>query len=169
MRLANRKLFYLGWLSLFCGIALYVIARPSGSTYFFGKLLHLSFSSRIIKLPFLVQGSFPDFVHPFAFSLIGMGLLSLTRASRLCICSSFLLMNLFFKIGQNYKYAFAAQVPKWFGGIPIIENTGPFFLRGTFDVNDIFAMIVGAAAAFAISELLIRQQREGKHDRGKSL
>ena len=162
MRLASRKLFYLGRISLVCGIAFYLVARPSGSTYFFGKLLHLGFSSPIIKLPALIQGSFPDFVHPFAFSLIGMGLLSLMRVSRLCICSSFLVMNLFFKIGQNYKYAFAAQVPKWFGGVPIIENTGPFFLRGTFDINDVFAMIVGAAAAFALSELLVKQQKGGE-------
>jgi len=162
MRLASRKLFYLGWISLICGVAFYLIARPSGSTYFFGKLLHLGFSSRIIKLPSLIQGSFPDFVHPFAFSLIGMGLLSLTRVSRFAICSIFLAMNLFFKIGQNYKYAFAAQVPKWFGGIPIMENTGSFFLRGTFDINDVFAMIVGAAAAFALSELLVRRQKGGE-------
>ena len=162
MRLASRKLFYLGWISLVCGIAFYLVARPSGSTYFFGKLLHLGFSSRIIKLPALVQGSFPDFVHPFAFSLIGMGLLSLTRVSRLAICSSFLVMNLFFKVGQKYKYAFAGQVPPWIKGIPIMENTGSFFLRGTFDINDIFAMIVGAAAAFALSELLVRQQKGGE-------
>ena len=111
------------------------------------------------------SGVIPRFCPPLCLFLDWHGVVIAHESlERLCICSGFLLMNLFFKIGQNYKYAFAAQVPKWFGGIPLMENTGPFFLRGTFDVNDIFAMIAGAAAAFAISELLIRQQRKRKRD-----
>ena len=162
MQLADRKLFWLGWISLVCGVGFYAIARPRSSTYFFGKWLPMASFSRPVKFPEPFQGSFPDFVHPFAFCLIGIGLLSLERGTRLRICTVFLLIDLFFKIGLNYKDALVSLIPPWFTGVPLLENVGPFFLRGTFDVNDVLAMVLGAAMAFVISEILTRKHARGE-------
>ena len=102
----------------------------------------------------IIAGSFPEFIHPFAFSMIGIGLFSRTRVSRILMCTTFFLLNLFFEFGQKYKNAFTNIVPEWFSSIPIIDNTKAYFLNGTFAVEDLIAAALGSISAFICAELL---------------
>ena len=57
---------------------------------------------------------------------------------------SWLLADCAFELGQ----AFVRISPDVFHGVPILENTGNFFVNGTFDPLDLVAATVGAAAAY---------------------
>jgi len=94
------------------------------------------------------------FIHPFAFSLIGIGLLSNTRKSRVFICLIFFIMNVLFEIGQKYKIIFIKLIPQWFSSIPILENTRDFFLKGTFAVEDLIGITLGSISAFICAEII---------------
>jgi hypothetical protein len=151
-RLASPGLFLAGWAVLVPGILFYLIVRPEGIAYISEKI-RLDLFAEPCYLTAPVWGSFPEFIHPMAFSLIGIGLLSHKRWSRLFVCSSILLLNLFFEIGQKYKDAALEIVPRWFDGIPMIENVDSYFRRGTFDLQDVLAICLGSTIAFVVSEL----------------
>jgi hypothetical protein len=160
-QLASPGLFLTGWAFLVTGVLFYCLARPQGIAYVSERLgLHLF--PKLYSLPGPVWGSFPEFIHPMAFSLMGMGLLSVRRWSRLFVCSSILLLNLFFELGQKYKHIALEIVPNWVDGIPVIENVNSYFYRGTFDPQDVLAMCLGAAIAFVASELVIKGSGRGR-------
>jgi hypothetical protein len=154
-RLASPGLFLAGWAVLASGVLFYVLVRPQGIAYIV-EMIRMDLFSRPYSLPAPLWGSFPEFIHPLAFSLIGMGLLSGRRWSRLFVCSSILLLNLFFEIGQEYKHLALEIVPRWFDGIPVLENVNSYFLKGTFDPQDVLAMCLGSAIAFVVSELAVK-------------
>ena len=160
-QLASPGLFLAGWAFLLIGVLFYCLARPQGITYVNEKL-GLDLFPIPYSLPSPVWGSFPEFIHPVAFSLMGMGLLSVRRWSRLFVCSSILLLNLFFELGQKYKHIAMEIVPNWFDGIPVLENVNSYFVRGTFDPQDVLAMCLGSAIAFATSELVIKGLGRGR-------
>jgi hypothetical protein len=151
-RLASPGLFLMGWAALIPGVLFYFLFRPQGVAYV-SERLRLDLILRPYSLAAPLWGSFPDFIHPLAFSMIGMGVLSLSRRWRLLVCSSILLLNLFFEIGQKYKNMALGIVPKWLDGIPVLENVNSYFLRGTFDLQDVLAMCLGSSIAFVVSEL----------------
>jgi len=145
-----------GVVSVAVGGLFYFVARPLGASYFQRKLAVLD--EVMPRFPDMVgpmAGALPEFIHPFAFSLITMGILSRTRTSRLSICVIFLMLNLFFEIGQKYKHAVAGLVPDWFGAIPVLENTRAYFLKGVYSLWDVAAIVLGSVAAFAVAEITI--------------
>ena len=108
-----------------------------------------------------VTGSFPSFMHPFSFSLIGMGLISQTRRSRILVCSIFLVLNLFFEMGQRYKEIAVELVPDWVGTLPVLMNMKQYFLKGTFAISDVVAVCLGSATALMVAEIMSKQGKGG--------
>jgi len=154
MKQSNRELLYIGLIALAAGAAFYCFARPQGIVYLQEKL-HLRLFPFIPPLPRALTGVFPDFIHPFAFSLIGIALVARARTSRLFVCACFFSIDLFFEMGQKYKHAIFSIVPPWFSRLPILDNIAPFFLRGTFDRLDIVFMAFGSITAFVVSEMMM--------------
>ena len=164
MERSHRGLLYIGLIALAAGAAFYCFARPQGIVYLQEKL-HLRLFPLIPPLPHALAGVFPDFIHPFAFSLIGIALVARTRTSRLFVCASFFSIDLLFEVGQKYKHAIFLIIPPWFSRLPILDNMAPFFLRGTFDLFDIVFMAFGSITAFVVSEIIIAKQVGRSDDR----
>ena len=137
------------------GLSFYLFYRKEGIPYFQKQLSNLGFNPAI-KTSWTGQlaGAFPAFINPFAFSLIGIGILSNTRKSRVFICLIFFIMNVLFEIGQKYKIIFIKLIPQWFSSIPILENTRDFFLKGTFAVEDLIGITLGSISAFICAEII---------------
>lgn len=154
-RMASLALFLAGCAVLISGVLFYILARPQGIAYV-SERLKLGLFPPSHNVAASVWGSFPEFAHPLAFSLIGMGLISLSLQSRVFVCSNILLLNLLFEIGQKYKYVTVTFVPNWLDGVPVLENVRSYFLKGTFDPQDVLAACLGSFAAFIISELAIK-------------
>ena len=137
------------------GLAFYLFFRKEGIPYFQRQLSDLGFRPTIeTSLTGQLAGAFPAFIHPFAFSMIGIGFLSNTRKSRVFICLIFFLLNILFEMGQKYKIIFINLIPQWFNSIPILENTKDYFMKGTFAVEDIIGITLGSLSAFALAEII---------------
>jgi hypothetical protein len=67
-------------------------------------------------------------------------------------------MDAAFEFGQRFSAWTLKLIPGSFEGIPILENTKGFFLRGTFDVYDLVAMAIGAAAAYVVLSVTMRRR-----------
>jgi hypothetical protein len=158
--LCCRQLLFvlLGLASLALGLLFYLVARPSGATYFQQHLGWLDGLLPHIPIEGRVAGIFPEFIHPFGFSLLGMGLCPEGRVWRVSVCAIFMGMNLFFEFGQKFKDHVVSFVPDWFGGIPLVENVKAYFLRGTFSFGDVFAIMLGAVMALVVAELVLRDK-----------
>jgi hypothetical protein len=51
----------------------------------------------------------------------------------------------------------AQYLPKWFQGIPILENFGNYLVNGRFDIYDLLAIGLGSLTAFLLGELLAKK------------
>jgi len=84
------------------GLSFYLFYRKEGIPYFQRQLCDLGFHPAIqTSWTGQLAGALPAFIHPFAFSLIGIGLLSNTRKSseRYLRCRGFNRHNAGFNIG----------------------------------------------------------------------
>ena len=158
----NRMAMRAGLLGLAIGVLFYFTGRPKGATYLQNAVPNIDrLFPYIPNLLGEVTGSFPSFLHPFCFSLIGMGLISQTRRSRILACSIFLLVNLFFEMGQRYKELAVGLLPHWVDAIPVLMNMRPYFLKGTFSTADVSAAFLGSATAFLVAEIIANHEKEG--------
>lgn len=98
----------------------------------------------------------PSFVHPFAFGLLTAAVLRDRRRFALGACATWGAVNMAFEVAQHARLKQAwvevlhgplAQVP----GLRAVANYG---LRGTFDVGDLLAVVLGTLAAVAVLILL---------------
>jgi hypothetical protein len=143
----------LGIVLLMFGGLIYLSSPAGGSPYFKGKLgISDSFSLNISRLLEPLRGPLPEFIHPLAFSLIGMGLFARTRRSRIWICFIFFSINILFELGQFSKNLSTRIVPGWFTRIPVLENTQDYFLKGTFSVLDLWAICLAIVVAYICTE-----------------
>jgi len=137
----------------------YFVGRTEGSSYLQRKLAQ---ADRVFPhVPNLfggLGGSVPEFVHPFAFSLMAIGLVSRTRRSRLWICLIFLFMNALFEIGQGCGSFVGEYIPQWFNRVFLIENIDNYFSEGTFARADLIASLVGSTLAFSVAEFTLEKQ-----------
>ena len=162
MRSINKFQISIGFLTLFAGLLLYLINRPS-DIYFVSfikaaKLLHYW------TLPFLngIGGALPSFLHVFAFSLLLGGLLACRKTGYLIICCSWLFTNVLFELGQRHPISTSQVIPEWFEGMFILENMRDYFLNGTFDSFDLLASSVGAVAAYWVLVRTREERRDSK-------
>ena len=106
-----------------------------------------------------LRGPFPEFIHPLAFSLIGMAVFGGNRMSRVWICLALALIDILFELSQLFKDFALMIIPGWFNKIPVIENTENFVLSGTFSYIDLSAIVCGSLTAFIIAEIFIKTRR----------
>ena len=100
--------------------------------------------------------SLPSFAHPFAFSLFTAAALPLRRAWCYGACAAWAAVNVAFEVGQHAQVSvrLAEALLASLGQTPLTQALANYFVRGTFDVDDIVAAMVGALAAAAVLHLM---------------
>ena len=153
----------LGLGALLFGLMGYMLSRPVDSTYL-GSMISSFFRS----LPFrinnygIIGGVLPEFLHPFALALITMAIFpQASRKVRAMICLFWLVVDLFFEIGQCFGRQIAQSMTKILPQGGVSEILIHYFVNGTYDNLDIFAIWVGIISAFIISELLVKKGGKG--------
>lgn len=145
-----------GLSGLVAGALSYIFIKPAGSV-----LLHnyIPFPiTRTLFIPDIILFSsqwLGDFLHVFSFSLIFIGIYSNSRKSRVFFCSLWLALNIIFETGQAFAGRAACFTQPWNLSMPALKTIHNFFTNGTFDVLDIAAFFIGAAAAFFFSEYVL--------------
>ena len=162
MRAINKLQISIGFLTLFAGLLLYLINRPSD--IYFVSFIKGAENLHCWALPFPlgIGGALPSFLHVFAFSLLLGGLLACRKTGYLIICCAWLLSNVLFEFGQRYPISFSGLIPNWFERIFILESMRSYFLNGTFDFFDLLASSVGAVAAYWV---LVKTREEGRESK----
>jgi hypothetical protein len=147
----NKLQVLLGAAALLAGALVYVVDRAPDETYFvYSTGVNISLHNILPNVFGPIGHSLPAFIHVFAFVLITAGVISCGKRGWLIICLGWFLVDAAFEFGQKYSAWTADHIPGHFSGIPILENTKAFFLRGTFDVHDFVAMAIGAITAYAV-------------------
>ncbi len=145
----NRIHILIGAGALFLGSLVYLIDRPPEQTYFvYGSGITISLYNTLPNLFGPLGNSLPAFVHVFSFILITAGLISCQKRGYFIICLGWFLVDAAFEVGQKFNVWSAGIIPDWFAGIPFLENSKSYFLRGTFDFFDLTAITLGTVTAY---------------------
>ena len=144
---------------LLLGTLVYVVDRPPIQTYFVYKsFVNISLHNTLPNLFGFIGNSLPSFVHVFSFILITGGLLHCQKRGCIFICSCWFFTDLLFELGQKIKALSSAMVPDWFSEIPFLENSKNYFLSGTFDFNDLTAIVFGTILAYFALSITIKRR-----------
>ena len=141
----------IGFLGLLVGLLIYL---SQGSTNYINQSLNIFVEIDFAKYLGSLRGPLPEFIHPFSFTLIGLGLFGQTKTARISIFMFMLLSNLLFELGQKYKSLAVVLIPDFFSKLPILENAKAFFLNGTYSNLDIIAVILGSFTALILFEFI---------------
>ena len=145
----NRLQVLIGIAGLLTGSLVYLIDRPPNETYFiYSNTSSISLYNTLPNFFGLIGNNLPAFIHVSSFILITAGLVSCQKRGCFITCLSWLLLDFAFELGQKFKTVPLKIIPDWFSGIPFLENTKMYFLRGTFDVLDLVAIALGTVAAY---------------------
>lgn len=156
--MVNRIQVVIGVIALFLGSLVYLVDRPPDQTYFvYSSSVNISLYNILPSIFGPVANSLPAFIHVFSFILITAGLISYQERGCLFICLSWFLVDCAFELGQKFNTWCSKIIPNWFVGIPFLENTENYFLKGTFDFVDLAAITVGTVLAYFV--LLTTMQR----------
>ena len=152
-------------MGLLIGSFIYLISRPPDQTYFIYKLgVNLSLFHINKELFSDWINNMPSFLHIFSFILLTAGLVPYSKNRNLIICGSWFTVDCAFELGQKYNHLVLKEIPNWFDRIPFLESCKPFFRFGTFDINDLFAIALGAIVAYLF--LLFTAKKGGKYYEG---
>ena len=147
----NRLQILIGVAGLIVGSLIYLINRPSDQTYFvYNSPINISLFNIIPNVFGFIGGSLPEFIHVFSFILITAGLIFCNKRGYLIICLSWFLVDSAFELGQKFNTWPSRIIPDWFTGIPFLENTENYFLKGTFDFIDLAAIVFGTVIAYFV-------------------
>jgi len=163
----NKLQIFIGAAGLIIGIFVYLTDRPPDQTYFIYKSgLDISLYKILPSLFGPIGNHLPAFIHVFSFILITAGLIAYQKRKYIIICLFWFLIDSAFELGQRFNTLIIEFIPDWFGGIPFLENSKYYFLKGTFDFGDMAAIFVGTIAAYFI---LINTNERGKshYEKGK--
>jgi len=156
----NIRQILIGLSVLLLGTLVYVVDRPPDQTYFVYKsFVNISLHNTLPNLFGFIGNSLPSFIHAFSFILITAGLLHCQKRGCLIICACWFLADVVFELGQKFKVLSSTMFPDWFSGILFLENSKNYFLFGTFDFNDLTAIIFGALSAYFVLSITM-QRRE---------
>ena len=157
----NGVQIFIGLAGLILGSLVYLIDRPPNQTYFVSiSKINISLFNAFPNLFGVLGNSLPDFLHVFSFILITAGLFSFTRRGYVIICLSWFFVDSAFELCQKFNKLPLKIIPDWFEGIPFLENTKNYFQKGTFDMVDLVAIVVGTAVAYFVMILTTRKKRE---------
>jgi len=144
---------------LLLGTLVYLIDRPPHNTYFvFKSFKNISLYDTLPNIFGSIGNNLPSFIHVFSFILITGGFLSCQKRGCLIVCAFWFLAEIFFELGQKFNSLILKTIPNWFLGVPLLENTKNYFVRGTFDYFDILAIAIGTITAYLV--LLITYKKK---------
>jgi len=156
----NKTQILIGLTALFIGFIIYFFYRYLNSVYLFNKLFVNALSSSILNNTEFFKifvGSLPSLLHVFAFILLTAGVInSKNKLVNNLICVFWFFIDTIFEFGQKYKYFFCQIVPDWFDKFFILENFKSYFLKGSFDIFDILAIILGTILAKVLLTYFIK-------------
>jgi hypothetical protein len=136
---------------LLLGTLVYLVDRPPDQTYFlYSSSINISLHDILPNLFGIIGNSLPEFIHVFSFILITAGLIFCQKRGYLIICLSWFLVDCAFELGQKFNNLALKIIPDWFAGIPFLENTKNYFLKGTFDFIDLAAIAFGTIIAYLV-------------------
>ena len=97
-----------------------------------------------------IGGWLPSFVHAFAFSLFTALLLPHRTGPAAAACGGWAAVDTLAEIGQHAAIApaLAAALEQSFGAGTLVDALGRYFVRGSFNLADVEAGLVGAGLAF---------------------
>jgi hypothetical protein len=145
----NRKQILVGLIALFVGLTVYLVDRPPEQTYFIYKIDSAISLHHVLPTLFGPLGKIlPAFVHVFSFALLTAGILACNKRGCVIACIVWLSVDVAFELGQKFGVWTSNLVPRWFEGIPLLENTGNYFMSGTFDFIDLTAIAAGSLVAY---------------------
>ena len=155
----NIRQILIGLSILLLGTLVYVVDRPPDQTYFVYKsFVNISLHNTLPNLFGFIGNSLPSFIHAFSFILITAGLLHCQKRGCLIICACWFLADVVFELGQKFKVLSSTMFPDWFSGILFLENSKNYFLFGTFDFNDLTAIIFGALSAYFVLSITMKRR-----------
>ena len=147
-----------GTITLLFGVLVYLVDRPPDQTYFVYKTgIDISLHNILPNLFGIIGQSLPSFAHVFSFILITAGLIASKKREFILICLFWFLIDSVFELGQKFSTMFIKFIPDWFTSIPFLENTGDYFIRGTFSFGDMAAITIGTITAYFL--LIITSER----------
>jgi hypothetical protein len=147
----NIRQVLIGLTVLLLGTLVYLIDRSPDQTYFVHKsFVNISLHNTLPNLFGFIGNSLPSFIHVFSFILITAGLMQCKKRGCLIICACWFLTDVIFELGQKFKLLFSTMVPDWFSGILFLENIKNYFFSGTFDLNDLIAIVLGVIFAYFV-------------------
>jgi len=150
----------IGTAGLLIGILVYLVDRPPDQTYFIYKSsIDISLYNTLPNIFGTIGNNLPTFIHVFSFILITAGLISCQKRGYLVICISWFVVDIAFELGQKYQLFAINIIPDLFAGIPIIENTENYFLKGTFDHLDLISISIGSALAYFLLSVTDKKYR----------
>ncbi len=83
-------------------------------------------------------------------AIITAGLIASKKSQFIIICLFWFLIDSVFELGQKFSTMFIKFIPDWFASLPFLENTGDYFVRGTFSFSDIAAITIGTIVAYFV-------------------
>lgn len=156
---ARRLQLLIGVAALFVGALVYLVDRPPDQTYFvYINGLNISLYKSLPNIFGFIGNSLPAFFHVFSFILITAGLLCCQKRGCMIICACWFFIDSIFELGQKFKTLSSTMVPDWFSGILFLENSKNYFLLGTFDFNDLTAIIFGTLSAYFVLSVTMKRR-----------
>lgn len=144
--------------ALLMGLTIYLLDRAPAHVYFLSKM-HWPLITA--SGPGRLAGSLPSLLHVYAFILLSVAVSPWPRRV-VPICGFWWLVDTLFEVGQHPALAphIVAALPAWFQHVPVLDNTGAYFLRGHFDPWDLAAVTAGTLAAYLTIYLTRRYAHE---------
>lgn len=147
----NKRQLLIGMSSLIIGTLVYLVDRSPDQTYFvFSSPFNISLFKTFPIIFGLIGNNLPAFIHAFSFILITGALVSCRKRGYLIICLSWFFVDCVFELGQKFSSLPSKINIGWFTGIPFLENTGNYFVHGTFDCFDLAAITMGTVIALFV-------------------
>ena len=156
----NIRQVYIGLIVPLLGILIYLTDRSPDQIYFVYKSpVEISLHNTLPNLFGIIGNSLPSFVHVLSFILITAGILSSKQKGSIFICAGWFLIDFIFELGQKYNSWVLKIIPDWFSGIPFFENTKNYFSRGTFDIIDLVAVLIGSITGYFVLIITMEKRK----------
>ncbi|MBF0468113.1 MAG: hypothetical protein HQK61_04395 [Desulfamplus sp.] len=142
-----------GIAGLSLGALIYFTDRSSASTWFVreffndtGQMCHYYFPD----LFGFMNKNLASFLHTFSFTMITGAFIAESKNG--CLISALLWcsINVLFEAGQYFDAVAVKLVPAWFEQYPFLKTVDDYFVAGSFDFWDLFAILAGALTGYLV-------------------